>query len=81
MMERKIKIRLLHVNGCPSAGPTAELIKKIASDMKLDIQLEDITITTQEEAIEKRFFGSPTVQINGKDIDPTVGNFNAFTLA
>lgn len=81
MEDKIITVKVLHTKGCPASGPTYELIKKIAEELNIDIKLHDVEINTQEEAIKNRFLGSPTVQVNGKDIDPAVCDLNTFTLA
>jgi hypothetical protein len=45
------------------------------------IHIENILIATEEEVSRNRFFGSPTVQINGVDLDPEKREHAARDLA
>jgi hypothetical protein len=38
-------------------------------------------IETDEEAVERRFFGSPQLLINGKDVDPSAERVTAYHAA
>jgi hypothetical protein len=66
-----IHIRVVSTDGCAGAPPTVERIRKTAAEMKLKISLEEAVVATQAEADALRMLGSPTVQINGLDLDPT----------
>jgi hypothetical protein len=37
-------------------------------------------IATEAEAVQHRFFGSPTIQIRGVDIDPEMRGFDDYGL-
>jgi hypothetical protein len=60
--------------------PTVELVKKIAQDLNIPIKMETVIVGTQEQARELRFLGSPTVQIEGLDIEPSARDSFAFGL-
>jgi hypothetical protein len=38
----------------------------------INAQVEEITVASFEEAAVLRFPGSPTVRVNGRDVDPPV---------
>jgi hypothetical protein len=60
----------LYFEGCPNHAPTVERVKQIAAEMALTVAIREVPITTPEEAEQRRFLGSPTVLVNGVDIDP-----------
>ena len=63
-------IDILYFEGCPNHMPTVARVKQIAADMGLAVPVREVQITTPEEAEQWRFLGSPTVLVNGVDIDP-----------
>lgn len=67
-----MQIDILYFEGCPNHAPTVARVKQIAADMGLAVTVAEIQITTPEEAQQRRFLGSPTVLLNGVDIDPNV---------
>jgi len=64
------KIRLLHTQGCHAYHQAFDEIEKALKDKGLLVQFEVILITSEKEAKEYKFFGSPAIQVNGEDVDP-----------
>lgn len=46
--------------------------------LELPIQLETMVVMTQEQANQERLMGSPTVLVNGVDLDPSMRNKTSF---
>ena len=69
-MAGAVRIVVFYTTGCPATPKTVELIRKCVSDMRVRADLREVLVTTQEEADASRFLGSPTVQVDGRDIDP-----------
>ena len=75
-----VQIRVLYSEGCASTPPTVALVKNVAQDLNIPVSIEMVSIGTQEQAQELRFLGSPTVQIEGFDIEPSARDSLAFGL-
>ncbi|MDK2796197.1 MAG: hypothetical protein PWQ58_1396 [Archaeoglobaceae archaeon] len=65
----KPKIRFLYFEGCPHAEPALKLLKETLEELKVDTEIETIEIKTLDDAEKYNFLGSPTIQINGLDIE------------
>jgi hypothetical protein len=65
-----VDVRLLYTAGCVGTPATVDLINSVAAEMGIQVRLERILVQSPEQANELRFLGSPTVQVNGLDIDP-----------
>ncbi len=65
-----VRVRVLSTAGCPHTPATIAAIEEAAREASVPVQLQTVLIETQEEAEAQRFLGSPTVQINGVDLDP-----------
>jgi len=63
-------IQVLYFDGCPHHVPTAALVKQVVATLGMHAQIEEVEVTSREDAVSKRFLGSPTVLVNGVDIDP-----------
>lgn len=63
-------IRLLHTEGCHTYHQAFDEIEKALKEKGLPVQFEVVMITSEEEAKEYKFFGSPAVEVNGEDVDP-----------
>ena len=66
----KIKAKVLFTEGCGDTPPTMDLVRKTASEMGLEVELETIRVIDQNQAEELKFLGSPTVLIDDLDIEP-----------
>jgi hypothetical protein len=62
-----VDIELLYWRGCPSYPEAQQLVEDVLDDPE-ELRLREVK--TQDEAEELRFPGSPTIRIDGVDIDP-----------
>jgi len=63
-------IELLYFEGCPSATQTETLLRRVLAEEGRTIPLTKIAVETPEQAAAIGFLGSPTVRVNGRDIEP-----------
>lgn len=70
--EVKMKIELLYILDCPWCLKTKKLIREALDELRLEAEVEEILIDGQEKAKKYNFLGSPTVRIDGKDIEEEV---------
>ena len=63
-------VELLYWEGCPSHDEARELLEEVLRERGLDAEVEIRHVATREEAVELGFPGSPTIRIDGRDIDP-----------
>lgn len=62
-----VKVELLYWGGCPSYPEARELLEDV---LETSTTLELREVKTQEDAEALRFPGSPTIRVDGVDIDP-----------
>jgi hypothetical protein len=65
-----MRIQFLYWEDCPSHEPALERLKQVMAEEKVDEAIEAIDVETEEQAQALHFAGSPTILIDGKDIDP-----------
>jgi hypothetical protein len=68
--EAKPHVEILAFQGCPNVGPTRALVERIARELALDPVLEMIDVPDAEAPRGLRFLGSPSVRVNGVDVEP-----------
>ncbi len=73
-----IIIDVLSIPGCNDTPPTIELIQNIANQHDIDITFTHKVINSPDEADKFKLIGSPTVLINGIDIEPEMRNFKQY---
>jgi hypothetical protein len=64
------RIELLFWEGCPSYPEALELLRTVIADRGLEAQVALREVHTHEEAEELGFPGSPTIRVDGRDVDP-----------
>lgn len=64
-----MKIEFLYFEGCPSYKQGLENLRQALRELNLPEDFEMINIDSDEKAREYNFIGSPTIRINGQDID------------
>lgn len=74
-------VDLLYFEGCPNHEAARDLIARIAGEEAVDPEVRLVAVTSVEEAERLRFLGSPTVRVNGHDIEPGADQRSGFTLA
>lgn len=65
-----MKIELLYFAGCPHHRPARELIDATLSELGIDAEIEEIDVRDEAEAVRLCFLGSPSIRVNGSDIEP-----------
>ena len=66
-----MRVELLWWKGCPSSAEAHELVRAAMRDAGMDPDaLASIRIDTDEAAVREGFAGSPTIRVDGRDIQP-----------
>ena len=65
-----MKITFLYYEECPSHDVALGRLRQVMSEEGVQAEIEIIKVETDEEAQRLHFVGSPTILINGRDIDP-----------
>ena len=75
-----MKIELLYFDDCPNWQAVLEEINGLLAAKGVEGDVDDIRVASTQEAERLRFPGSPTIRINGEDVDPEVPS-SGFELA
>ena len=65
-----MRIEILYVPGCPNYQPTFEKLQAVLASEAVKVGIQGIPVTTDVEAKAVLFPGSPTVRVNGEDVEP-----------
>jgi hypothetical protein len=63
-------IEVLYFDGCPYHGSTVDAVREAAAHLGADVELREVEVRDDEDARRLRFLGSPTVLVDGVDIEP-----------
>lgn len=66
----KRQITFLYWEDCQSHDAALSRLRKVLSEERIDAEIKTIRVRSEEEAKRLRFAGSPTILVDGKDIQP-----------
>lgn len=69
MLAPPLHIEFLFTPGCPAAGAALRLLRRVLAEENCEPRVLVRTIKDYDEAIRHRFHGSPTIRIDGVDIE------------
>ncbi len=64
-----MKIQVLYFQGCPNHMLTVDLARQVVAEIGLDAEIKEVEVTRDDDAAQVGFLGSPTVLVNGVDIE------------
>lgn len=65
-------IELLYIAGCPNYEPALAGIREALEQERLLADIREVDVTNQADAEAVGFPGSPTIRVNGVDVEPSV---------
>ena len=65
-----MRIEILYVPGCPNYQPTFDRLQAVLASEAVKTGIQGTLVTTEVEAKALLFPGSPTVRVNGEDVEP-----------
>ena len=71
-------VEILYFDGCPNHEPVRALVEKVAAELRVQPEIELVHVSDADSAARLRFLGSPTVRVDGVDVEPgaeTRGDF------
>lgn len=75
-----MRIELLYFEGCPSYEALLPELRELLASEGIKDEVELRAVETIEDAECERFLGSPTVRIDGRDIEPTAAERRDYGL-
>jgi hypothetical protein len=75
-----MKIEVLYVPNCPNHAVALERIRQIISEESFQKHVNEVLVRDAEMAQSLKFPGSPTIRVNGQDVEPQNEKTAAFGL-
>lgn len=74
-------VEVLTFEGCPHAEPALELVKRVVADLGVAATVRRVDVPDPEAAAAQRFLGSPTIRVDGRDIEPGLAERDEYVLS
>jgi hypothetical protein len=65
-----MKVEILYFEGCPNHVPALEMVRNVLNREKIEAEVRLIEVTDEKVVEAVRFLGSPSVRVDGVDIEP-----------
>jgi hypothetical protein len=78
---RKPVVEILYFDGCPNYRAVLERVEYLAAELGLEPELRLIKVEDVASAERTRFLGSPTIRVDGRDIEPGADKRDGYQLA
>ena len=63
------RVEILYFEGCPNHEPARALVERLAGELRVE-PVDLVEVGDPEAAVALRFLGSPTVRVDGVDVEP-----------
>ena len=75
-----MKVEVFYFDGCPSYDALLPRLRELMAEAGVDERIELKAVESVEAAERDRFLGSPTLRIDGQDIEPAARERTDFGL-
>jgi mercuric ion transport protein len=75
------KVEVLYFEGCPNHYETAALAREVIGELGIDATVEEVEVRNGDDAERLRFLGSPTVHVDGIDIEVAARDSSQYAFA
>jgi hypothetical protein len=76
-----MKVELLYMVECPNAQRARCLLRNMLRELSLPPEIHEIEVTDLSQAEELRFPGSPTIRIDGIDVEAALPRQESYGLS
>jgi hypothetical protein len=73
-------VEVLGFSGCPNVVPTVQLVWSVARELGVTIEVRQVAVDDAGVAAHLQFPGSPTVRVDGVDIQPLSAIGDAYAM-
>ena len=75
-----MRIEFLYFDGCPNHETALTNLREVLSEAGLKAEIEIINMDDPEDVVKHRFLGSPSIRINGKDLETTEDDSTEYSM-
>ena len=76
-----MNIEVLYFEGCPNHLTAIEMVREILKSLGRQDEIHQVEVRTQADAETIAFVGSPSIRVNGADLEPWARTAKAFGLS
>jgi hypothetical protein len=78
---KRPRVEILYFEGCPNYEDARALVERLAARIGVDPDLQLVEVPDEQAAVRLRFLGSPSVRVDGRDVEPGANERSDFVLS
>lgn len=78
---RQSRVDVLYFEGCPNHEHARATVERIAAELSVTPEIHLLEVPDAQAALELRFLGSPSIRVDGRDVEPGADEREDFVLA
>jgi hypothetical protein len=78
---RRPRVEILYFEGCPNHKSARALVERVAAVLRVEPAIELVEVADPDAAADLRFLGSPTIRVDGRDVEPGAEERHEFVFA
>jgi hypothetical protein len=75
------RVEILYFEDCPNHEEARTLVERVAAELQIEPQIEIVDVVDADAARRLRFLGSPSVRVDGRDVEPGADARTEFVLS
>lgn len=73
-----MKVEVLYFKGCPNHQPAVEQVRQALHSERINMPIDEVEVTDSVMAQKLGFLGSPSIRVDGLDIEPEARSVQTF---
>ena len=74
-------VEILFFEGCPNHEAARELVERVSAELGVHPDVRLVNVETPDDARRFRFLGSPSIRVNGHDVEPRADDRDDFAYS
>ncbi|MGH3065932.1 MAG: DF family (seleno)protein [Gaiellaceae bacterium] len=74
-------VEIITLAGCPNADAARELAHRVLAETGVEGEVRDVEVEDADDAVELRVLGSPTIRVDGRDVEPGADEGTEYVFA
>ena len=75
-----MKVEILYFSGCPHHSPAVKCVREVLAEEGTAAEVVEVEVNDMVAAQRIGFLGSPTIRVDGQDVEPTARVEQAFGM-
>ena len=75
-----MKVEVLFFSGCPNHVPTVDRLREVLAREETPAEMIEVEVKDAATAQQVGFLGSPSIRVDGQDVEPAVRGTRAFGM-